>query len=117
GGEVRGGPRRGGGLLRGAGGRAGRRRGVPPERAEEERTGDHHQHRHEGSGAEQQPAASCHVISIRPVTRTRCTAVQIMMCASFRPYQATSAVASSSRSLADQACPPVSPRRICVKLN
>src|SRR5699024_3881896 len=39
-GKVRGLPRRGSGLLRGAGGRAGRRRGVPPERAEEERTGD-----------------------------------------------------------------------------
>lgn len=41
---------------------------------------------------------------------------QSITCPSFRPNHATSAEASSSRSLADQACPPFSPWRNWVKL-
>src|SRR5699024_4904168 len=52
----------------------------------------------------------------QPSASGGCSARQSITCPSFRPNHATSAEASSSRSLADQACPPFSPWRIWVKL-
>ena len=94
--------------------RAGSRVGAGQQRAQCERARDGQDDREQG-GAEQHPALSCHGVSVLRASSAR--SAQNITWLSLRPNQATSAVASSSRSFADHAWPPLSPWRIWVKLN